>query len=335
VARSPQPVRKLTATDLGINVDPNVDERRPALLGATFDELADRDEVYAQVRHALQDGFAGIILVGPPGSGKSYLAQRIALAMAGGDASKVRFTQFHPSYQYEDFVEGWTPNDKGGFNATPKHFRVLCKKAEDDASEALHVLVIDELSRCDAARVFGEALTYIETTKRGEPFHLASGAEMRVPPNLFIIATMNPWDKGVDEVDAALLRRFAQLQMPPRSDVLNDLLSKNGLAPDIIAAAVDFFDHLLKLPDRRLHIGHAYFANVRSPDALRRLWDFQLDPLFRQATRGDESIFRGINAAWRRSVLAVLDAAQVSAVVAAGPGEPTAVSPTDGGQPTA
>lgn len=307
MARSQQPIQSLTAADLGIDVAAHEDERRPALPDATFEELAERDETYAQVRNARDDGFAGVILVGNPGSGKSYLAHRIALAMAG-DVGKVRFTQFHPSYQYEDFVEGWTPNSKGGFDPTPKHFRVLCEAAEKDTTRAIHVMVIDELNRCDAARVFGEALTYIETTKRGVPFRLASGAEMRVPHNVFIIATMNPWDRGVDEVDAALLRRFAQILMPPRTDALEDILRTNGMTPDLIAATVGFLEDLLRLPDERLHIGHAYFANVRNPDALRRLWDFQLQPLFKVATRGDDSVFRRVEASWNRLVVAALDA---------------------------
>jgi 5-methylcytosine-specific restriction enzyme B len=337
MARSRAPVRRLTAADLGLNIaDEQPDERQPAVLGASFEELADRDEVYLRVHDAMDDGFAGVILVGPPGSGKSYYAHRIAVALAGGDKEKVRFTQFHPSYQYEDFIEGWTPNSKGGFDPTPKHFRVLCDLAEKDPSGSMHVMVIDELSRCDAARVFGEALTYIETTKRGETFNLASGNEMRIPANIFIIATMNPWDRGVDEVDAALLRRFAQIEMPPSVEALDEMLSKNGLPPAVVSAATDFLGNLLKLPDERLHIGHAYFANARSPDALARLWDFQLHPLFRQATRGDEGTLRRIEAAWKRLVVDPLAAN----TAAEGPVEesespPDAAAAEGGGEPAA
>lgn len=336
MARSQTPVRRLTAADLGLNTaEEQPDERQPAVLGATFKELADRDEVYLQVRHAMDDGFAGVILVGPPGSGKSYYAHRIAVALTGGDKGKVRFTQFHPSYQYEDFIEGWTPNSAGGFDPTPKHFRVLCDLAGKDPTRSMHVMVIDELSRCDVARVFGEALTYIETTKRGEPFNLASGTEMQVPRNIFIVATMNPWDRGVDEVDAALLRRFAQIEMPPRTEALDDLLNKNGLPPEIVSAAIDFLASLLRLPDERLHIGHAYFANVRSADALARLWDFQLHPLFRQATRGDEETLRRIEAAWKRLVVEPLAAAQETASTESGSEDVQAASDAEEGQANA
>ena len=336
MARSQAPVRRLTAADLGLNiVGEQPDERQPAVLGASFEELADRDEVYLQIRDAMDDGFAGVILVGPPGSGKSYYAHRIAVALAGGDKGKVRFTQFHPSYQYEDFIEGWTPNSAGGFDPTPKHFRVLCSLAEKDLSCSTHVMVIDELSRCDAARVFGEALTYIETTKRGETFNLASGTEMRVPANIFIIATMNPWDRGVDEVDAALLRRFAQIEMPSSVEALDEMLNKNGLPTEVVSAATDFLGSLLRLSDERLHIGHAYFANVRNSDALVRLWDFQLHPLFRQVTRSDEGTLRKIEAAWKRLVVDPLTASRaVEDTTEESERPPDAATAEDSGQST-
>ena len=170
----------------------------------TEQEDLDADNpVLNDVLDALDMGFAGAILVGPPGTGKSYHAKRIASYISGGHTGAVRFVQFHASYQYEDFMEGHVPTSSGGFELKPRTFRLLCQEAAK-TREITHVLVVDEISRCDAARVFGEALTYIETDKRNEPFTLASGSLMEIPKNLVILATMNPWDKGVDEVDIAL-----------------------------------------------------------------------------------------------------------------------------------
>jgi len=296
------PVRHLTASDLGIPLEVSGnDERTPSIPGMSIDEAAERDAVYSAVKNALADGFGGVVLVGPPGTGKSLYAQRIGTTLAG-DAHRVRFTQFHPSYQYEDFIEGWTPNKAGGFEKEDKHFLIACTRATADPDHT-YVIIIDELSRCDAARVFGEALTYLEMSKRGQPFHLPSGREMVVPRNLFIIATMNPWDRGVDEVDTALLRRFAQILMPPNITSLEEILTTNGIEPNVIAAVAGFMQVILGMADDRLHIGHAYFANIRSNEALLRLWDFQLKPLFKQVTRSDTEAFKRVEGHWNRLVV--------------------------------
>lgn len=95
--------------------------------------------------------------------------------------------------------------------------------------EHKYILVIDELSRADVGRVFGEALTYVERTKRELPFNIASGDEIKVPSNLVILATMNPFDRGVDEVDSAFERRFAKVSMDPDREFLEGILGHNGM----------------------------------------------------------------------------------------------------------
>ena len=186
--------------------------------------LPENDPLLRMVRRLLEQ-WGGVILVGPPGTSKTYFARRIALSLAGSSA-RVRYVQFHASYQYEDFVQGYVP-EEGGFRLAEKHLLKLCDEAGRD-SRVTYVIVIDELSRGDAARIFGEALTYVEKTHRGERFSLASGDDCVIPHNLVFLATMNPMDRGVDEVDAAFERRFGKIALDPDREILRGFLNDAG-----------------------------------------------------------------------------------------------------------
>jgi len=295
-------VPRLSLQDLGI------DQAGPSLAAtnAGASSILEEDRVYVAVKQALQDGYAGVILRGPPGTSKSWYAKEIALAIADNDTTLVSFIQFHPSYQYEDFMEGWSPNSSGGFELRPKKFLNLCADAEEDPDNT-YVLVIDEISRSDAARVFGEALTYLESSKRGMPFSLASGTTTSVPPNLIIIGTMNPWDRGVDDLDVALLRRFAQIDMPPDVGILTELLGLNGVDQALIEALGRFFSALQKQQNSMLHIGHAYFAHVRDAGSLARVWEFQLRHHFRSACRLEPEELRKLESMWSKMVAPSLE----------------------------
>jgi len=118
----------------------------------------------------LADGYAGVILTGPPGTSKSYYAEQIAAKLTDRDPYRVRFIQFHASYQYEDFVEGYVPRrDATGFILQPKHLLEMAARAADDVDGKTYVLVIDELSRCDPARVILLALWFLGTLDEPEP----------------------------------------------------------------------------------------------------------------------------------------------------------------------
>lgn len=256
-------------------------------------EISEEDPIYIQVCRLIQDDkFAGVILIGPPGTGKSWYARQIAIKMVGGDGSCLREVQFHPSYQYEDFVEGYVPDGKGRFHLVDRHLLLMCAQAQK--SDRTHVLVIDELSRTDPARVMGEAMTYMESSLRGKYFHLPSGRQAMIPSNLVFIATMNPEDRSVDEIDAAMDRRWGKIYLSPDPIVLESFLKKNGMQGSQRGAVVAFF----KAVQKHYKLGHAFFRTTGDDVGLQRLWDNQLRFLFEKAFRYDPDTFKEIQAQW-------------------------------------
>jgi 5-methylcytosine-specific restriction protein B len=292
---SSEKVRTLTAGELGA-VSPAPPDDLPISAASDDTVLSEDDPTFLQVRQALEDGYAGLILTGVPGTGKSRHADLIASKLVDSDPARFKSIQFHPSYQYEDFVEGYVI-EGNNFKKTLKTFGQLCIDASQDSSRR-YVLVIDEISRTDVARVFGEAFTYIEQSKRGRDFILASGTEMVVPENLFIIATMNPWDRGADELDMALERRFAFIDMKPDRGALREILTANGLDAPLIDATVQFFDFLQDFSVERCRLGHGYFVHAKDRESLLRLWGLQLGYVLAKACGTDTGAFAAIEQRW-------------------------------------
>jgi 5-methylcytosine-specific restriction enzyme MrcB-like protein/dynein-related subfamily AAA family protein len=171
-----------------------------------------------------------IVLQGPPGVGKTFIANRLAYALIGAkDSTRLDWVQFHQSYSYEDFILGFRPNG-AGFELKPGIFYRFCEKAKNDSRT--HVFVIDEINRGNLSRIFGEVLSLIEEDKRGElSVALAYGdvhpdasreskiaTKLTIPPNLILLGLMNTADRSLAVVDYALRRRFAFIDLEPRFD---------------------------------------------------------------------------------------------------------------------
>lgn len=261
--------------------------------------IPDDNKTYQTVLSLIEDGYAGVIFTGSPGTSKSWYARQVGLKLVKGEIDQILFIQFHPGYQYEDFIESYVPNESGGFEIADKIFLKACKIAQI-SPEKPTVLIIDELSRTDVVRVFGEALTYVEKANRGLKFQLSSGRPCAIPDNLIIICTMNPWDRGVDELDLAFERRFAKISFEPDIELLKNELLKSDLSEHHRRGVEQFFYIVSRHPNKLCKIGHAYFMKAKSEESLKRLWDHQLAFHFERTLKNDQDQLDIVKAAWSR-----------------------------------
>jgi 5-methylcytosine-specific restriction protein B len=234
-----------------------------------------------------------VILYGPPGTGKTYWARNASQELAAyaqfgvpfsglrdeqkkqileGDASagaRVRMCTFHPAYGYEDFLEGYQPvtiNEQLVFEPRNGVFKKICEDARQKPGQRFY-LIIDEINRGDIPRIFGELLTILEADKRNMPILLPlSGKPFTVPPNLYLIGTMNTADRSIALLDTALRRRFGFIELMPDSKVLGDTIV-GGSIP--LAAWLDALNERILenigRDARNLQIGHAYLLDNGRP----------------------------------------------------------------------
>ena len=164
-----------------------------------------------------------LILQGPPGVGKTFIARRLAFALMGErDERRVAMVQFHPSYGYEDFVQGFRPT-RTGLERRDGVFHQFARLARNDPDRDWF-FIIDEINRGNLAKIFGELLMLIESDKRGPahaiPLTYSEGPDetFHLPANLHFIGTMNTADRSLAMVDYALRRRFAFMTLEPALD---------------------------------------------------------------------------------------------------------------------
>ena len=237
-----------------------------------------------------------LIFQGPPGTGKTYVAQKLAEHIAGSK-DRVTLVQFHPSYDYVDFVQGYRPalmdNGQPGFKLQDGPLLRAAKNAADDESGAKHFIIIDEINRGNLAKVFGELYFLLEYRDREinlqyteEPFAL--------PENLYIIGTMNTADRSIALVDLALQRRFYFVEFHPDKwpikGLLRRYLEQNEPAEDWdVAGLVDRANALL-IDEPHAAIGPSHFMKPGLDEAaVRRIWKYGVLPYIEERLFGQDN----------------------------------------------
>jgi 5-methylcytosine-specific restriction protein B len=231
-----------------------------------------------------------IVLYGPPGTGKTYVAKELAKHLVG-DPSRVRLVQFHPSYSYEDFFEGYRPVIEDGqptFALKDGPLRLLAAEAKNPENrDNAYILIIDEMNRANLAKVFGELYFLLEYRKETVRLQYRPDEAFFLPPNLFIIGTMNTSDRSIALVDAAIRRRFPFYEMHPSEEpvksVLERYLAANHITDDRAALLAEL-NRRMGEGGRDLQIGPSYLmrSEIKSASDIDRVWRYDILPLLEE-----------------------------------------------------
>ncbi|MCX5393729.1 DUF4357 domain-containing protein [Streptomyces sp. NBC_00094] len=277
---------------------PTITVRRDLELPEPTDALASELLVHdgdwlREVRDLLWDD-KQLVLYGPPGTGKTYLALKLAEFLGGGP-EQVKLVQFHPSYAYEDFVEGIRPKEdpqtrEVAFRLTAGPLRDLADLANKEGNRHIpHFLIIDEINRANLAKVFGELYFLLEYRDKGVQLPY-SGDDFALPPNLFVIGTMNTADRSIALVDAAMRRRFAFVELSPRTEPTSGLLRRWLTSKERDSEPADLLDALnSRIDDPDFRIGPSYLMKkgVYRDGGLERTWRTKILPLLEEHHYGE------------------------------------------------
>jgi 5-methylcytosine-specific restriction protein B len=302
------------ATQTEAGLDAIMDAAAPSLLAPvpyTLDEAMEGLFIEKERFKSILDLWGrkkNIILHGPPGVGKTYFCRRLAYALLLEKAKdRVEAVQFHQTYAYEDFVQGYRPGTKG-FERRDGLFYQFCERARDD-QERKYVFIIDEINRGNLSKIFGELMMLIESDKRTAEwavplaYSLNPDDKFHIPQNVYLIGLMNTADRSLAMVDYALRRRFAFVELVPRfqSKKFESLLLDAGVPKDIVTRIISGMTTLNEAIAKDTAnlgpgycIGHSFFCDLpkdRSPDWLwyRSVIEAEIQPLLREYWFDDSS----------------------------------------------
>ncbi|MGW3732959.1 AAA family ATPase [Streptomyces sp. NPDC005148] len=284
----------------GTGVDPTAerpaqrDLSLPDITGELAADLLVHDRAWLEEIRELFLDERQLVFYGPPGTGKTFLAMKLAEYFGGGP-EQVKIVQFHPSYAYEDFFEGFRPVEdpetrEVAFRLTAGPLRELADLASREGNRHIpHFLIIDEINRANLAKVFGELYFLLEYRTKSVRLTY-SGDDFALPPNLFVIGTMNTADRSIALVDAAMRRRFAFVELSPRTEPTSGLLARwlgrEGRGPEP-ARLLDVLN--TRIDDADFAIGPSYLMKpgVYRDGGLDRTWRTKILPLLEEHHYGE------------------------------------------------
>ena len=251
-----------------------------------------------------------VILQGAPGVGKTFAAKRLAYSIMGQkDTSRVAMVQFHQSYSYEDFIQGYRPS-KEGFELENGAFYKFCKEAEED-NERPYFFIIDEINRGNLSKILGELMMLIEKDKRGEKIKLLYSNEwFTVPQNVRIIGMMNTADRSLALMDYALRRRFAFFDFAPAfssEGFKNYLAEKNSPKLESLITVVESLNNTISSDESLgdgFRIGHSYFCtdDEITDEWLKSVVEYEVIPLIKEYWFDEPTKVRNWSATLRSAI---------------------------------